>query len=449
MHAMMDALRGAARTAEMPGKLRILLVAYCFPPMNSIASHRPYGWARAWSDLGHEIHVLTPAKRAYDGPMDLDWHLAGIGIHETGLLSRHGDAPRAPSARAPAEVRRWEWLKSVTRRARLSLAMFGDPRLLAYFALVREGTRLMRSQAFDLIVATSPPEVSFFAARTLSRRTGVPWVADFRDLWFKELRFHQSGIASRLSGVVQRWLVRSAAALVTVSAGLQKRLSEYLGREVLISYNGPFESPPPDSAPPPRPWPGNGIHLVYTGRVYRGKQDPEPLLRALAALERDADRAARAVSVDFYGHDEAWLRSLVERYGLGDRVRFHGFVSHGESLAVQRAADAVLFFDWTDADAEGMLTGKLFEYLGCGRPVVALGRRADTEAAALIAETRCGTMLASEEEITGFLKKLAAGAPLPPVDPSAGRHYSRATQARAILEALRARLAIPAGGGAR
>ena len=428
----------------MPGKLRILLVAYCFPPMNSIASHRPYAWARTWSDLGHEVHVLTPAKRAYDGPMDLDWCLAGIDIHETGLLSRHANAPGAPSARATADVERWEWLKRVTRRARFSLAMFGDPRLLAYFALVREGKRLTRAHAFDLIVATSPPEVSLFAARTLSRRTGVPWVADFRDLWFQELRFQQTGIASRLSGVVQRSLVRSAAALVTVSAGLQKRLSGYLGREVLVSYNGPFEIPPQGSVPP-RPWPDDGIHLVYTGRVYRGRQDPEPLLRALAALGRGADRAARAVSVDFYGHDEAWLRSLVERYGLEDRVRFHGFVPHGESLAAQRAADAVLFFDWTDATAEGMLTGKLFEYIGCGRPVIALGPRADTEAAALIAETGCGTMLTSEDDITAFLRKLAAGAPLPRIDPSAGQRYSRANQARSILEALRARVAMPAG----
>jgi glycosyltransferase involved in cell wall biosynthesis len=421
---------------NIPGeeRLRILLVAYCFPPMNTIASHRPYGWARTWRDLGHEVHVLTPAKRGYDGPMDLECDLSGIEVHEVPYLTGRRGAPRP--AGGAATVERWERMKSLTRRARFSLAMFGDPRMLAYFALVREGTRLARSRPFDLIVATSPPEVALFAARTLSRRANVPWVADFRDVWFEELRLYQSGAASRLSGVVQRRLTRSAAAVVTVSAGLQKRLADYLGREVLLSYNGPFESRTQGAAVP-RPATDDAFHLVYTGRVYPGKQDPAPLFNAIAALGRDTPRP---VEVDFYGHDDAWLRALVERRGLEGRVRFHGFVPHGESLAAQRAADAVLFLDWTDAAAEGMLTGKLFEYLGCGRPVLAVGRRADTEAAALIKETRCGTTLTSEDEIIAFLRKATSAGRLPDVDAALARPYSRASQARALLDALRERL---------
>lgn len=421
------------------GKLRILLVAYCFPPMNSIASHRPYGWARSWRDLGHDVHVLTTVKHGHDGPMDLDCDLSGIRVHEAAYLPGRGSAAGKRPAGAPAAVERWERVKAATRRIRFGLAMFGDLRLAAYFALVREGTRLVRSHGIDLIVATSPPEVAFFAARTLSRRAGVPWVADFRDLWFRDMRVHHSRIASWLSGIVQRWLVRSAAALVTVSVGLQKRLARYTGREVLISYNGPFEASQAPAASP-RPWTDDGIHLVYTGRVHPGKQDPEPLFRALAALQPGADPAARAISVDFYGHDDAWVRSLVGRYRIEDRVRFHGFVTHRESVAAQRAADAVLFLDWTDATADGMLTGKLFEYLGCGRPVVAVGRRKDTEAARLIAETRCGTTYTTQEEIAALLGKLAAGAPFPPVDPAAGERYSRENQARAILDQLLAAL---------
>ena len=439
----------SAAAAPGAGKLRVLLVTYCFPPMNTIASHRPYGWARAWRDLGHEVHVLTPAKRGYDGYMDLECNLAGIQVHESG--SRPASARAAsPLAAGKTGLESWERLKGITRRARFSLAMFGDPRLLAYFALVREGARLLRSQPFDLIVATSPPEVAFFAARALSRRTGVPWVADFRDLWFQDLRLHQSAVASWLSGIVQTRLVRSAAALVTVSAGLQERLSRHASREVLLSYNGPFEDADTRPQPAPaRPWPAGEVHLVYTGHVYKGRQDPEPLFRALAALDDEGDPAARRLRVDFYGHDEAWLSGLAARYRLGDRVRFHGFVPHRESLAAQRAADAVLFLDWTAPTARGMLTGKLFEYLACGRPIIALGRRTDTEAAELIAGTRCGETLTSEEQIVAFLKRASAGTRLPDVDTSAARRYSRAEQARALIAALQARLDLRVRRGER
>jgi glycosyltransferase involved in cell wall biosynthesis len=420
------------------GRLRILLVAYCFPPMNSIASHRPYGWARTWRDLGHEVHVLTPAKRAYDGPMDLECDLAGMHVHET--AGRAGSAGQA-AAPAAAGVERWERLKTATRRARFSLAMFGDPRLLAYFALVREGAALLRSRSFDLIVATSPPEVALFAARALSRRSGIPWVADFRDLWFHDTRLQHSRLAAALAGPVNRWLVRNAAALVTVSAGLQKRLSGYLGREVLLSYNGHSEDAPP---PPRSQLPADGrIHIVYTGRVYPEKQDPEPLFRALAALRDEPGIPAGRLVVDFYGFENPWLTALAARYRLDGAVRLHGFVPHRASLAAQRAADVLLFLDWTDAAADGVLTGKLFEYFGSGRPLMALGPRRDSEAALLIAETGSGVTLCSEEELAAYLRRLANGVPaLAPA--AAWERLSRRYQARAILAELQARLPAPA-----
>ena len=419
--------------------LRILLVAYCFPPMNTIASHRPYGWARAWRDLGHDVHVLTPVKRAYDGPMDLECDLSGIAVHEAGRAARRAEAPR------PASAARWERLKSATRRARASLAMFGDPRQLSYFALVHEGRRLLAGARFDLIVATSPPEVGFFAARALGRESGVPWVADFRDAWFHDTRLHHSRLAASLAGPVNRRLVRDAAALVTVSEGLRKRLANYLRREVLLSYNGYFEEDAPASTRHEAAA-DSRLHLVYTGRVYPGKQDPEPLFRALAALRRTLGNPAARLVVDFYGFDNPWLADLVARYPLGDQVRLHGHVAHRASLAAQRAADALLFLDWSDASAEGVLTGKLFEYIGSGRPILALGPRPDSEAAALIERTGSGVTLCSEEALTAHLRRLAVAPPAPPARGAAWETLSRGRQARALLEALRARVALRTAG---
>jgi hypothetical protein len=415
--------------------MRILIVAYCFPPMNTIAAHRPYGWARAWSELGHEVHVLTPAKRSYDGPMDLDWNLAGLHVHEAGYGVRRGHTPQPPTS----DIERWERVKRVTRRARFSLAMFGDPRLLAWFPLVREGERLARAVRFDLIVATSPPEVSFFAARTLSRRTGIPWVADFRDLWLRDTRLQQSGIASALSGPVHRWLVKNAGALVTVSKGLQKRLSGYLGREVLLSYNGYFEDA---SSTPPPPASDGRVHIVYTGRVYPERQDPEPLFRALAALKREPGNPAGRLVADFYGYENPRLAALAARYRLEGQVRLHDHIPHRLSLAAQRSADVLLFLGWTDPAADGVLTGKLFEYFGSGRPIMALDRR-DSEAAGLIAETGRGVTLASEEEIDAYLRRLAT-LPAPIATGPAPAWLSRRHQARVVLDELRARVA-PAG----
>lgn len=399
--------------------------------MNAIASHRPYSWARAWRDLGHEIEVLTFARHPFDGAMDLERDLSGMKVHEVPYLPI-----RRPAGESTRQAARWEALKTLTRRARFSLGLFADPRLLAYFPMVRRGMQRCAERRFDFIIATSPPEVVLMVARALASRSGAPWVADFRDLWFRDMLLYRSRVAAGLSGPINRWLTRSAAVLATVSRGLQGRLSSYLGREVVVSYNG-FSDEGPHAAPSER----GRKRIVYTGRLYPGKRDPEPLFRALTILRGEQPDLAERLAVDFYGFDDPWLRSLVERHAVQDFVTLHGFVPYRRSTELQRAADALLFLDWTEVTAEGVLTGKLFEYLGNRRPILALGPRKDSEAAQLIAETGAGTTLTTDVEIVAYLRRLI-GSRRPADIPEAAVHsYSRERQATQLLDAIIPRLA--------
>jgi hypothetical protein len=237
-----------------------------------------------WRDLGHDIEVLTFARHSFDGAMDLERDRAGIRVHEVEYLPGRRSQSAAVSQGGTA---RWEALKTLTRRVRFSLGIFADPRLIAYRPLLRRGLELAASRRFDFIIATSPPEVTFMVARALSRRTGTPWVADFRDLWFRDMLLYRSRLAAWLAGPLNRRLVNAAKGLVTVSRGLQERLQAYLGREVILSYNGFFEEPAAAEAAVP----DGRKRIVYTGRLYPGKRDPEPLFRALRALESSAPPA--------------------------------------------------------------------------------------------------------------------------------------------------------------
>ncbi len=412
--------------------IRILIVTYAFPPQNVIASHRPYSWAKAWRDLGHEIVVLTFAKHVFDGALDLERDTAGMQVHEVPYLPA-----RQGGARQPTRTAAWERLKTLTRRLRFGMGIFGDPRTLAYFPLVRHGMRLAAERPFDLIVATSPPEIDFMVARTLARRTGTPWVADFRDLWFSDMLLHRSPVAAWFYGRLNRWLVASASALSTVSRGLQDRLSAFLGREVVVSYNGFFDEEHPLE---PSVFRDGRRHIIYTGRLYPGKRDPQPLFRALASLKAEIPDIAERVVVDFYGFDDPWLRGLVARYHLGNCVRLHGFVPYRQSIALQRAADVLLFLDWMDAGADGILTGKLLEYLGSRRPILALAPRQDTEAAQLIATAGAGRALCTEAEIVRYIRDLISSTRPADVPAERAARYSRVRQAVALLEAMQERL---------
>lgn len=418
-----------------PGtRLRILIVTHPFPPMNAIGSHRPYGWARAWRDMGHEVEVLTPSKHPFDGALDLQRDLSGIRVHEVPYVARGANAP---SAGVDRSVHRWEWLKTATRRARLSLATFGEPRWLAYRPMLRRGLAITAERRFDVIIATTPPDVSLLVARTLSLRSGTPWVADYRDLWFHDLRLYHSRLAAGLSGPLNRWLVGNASILVTISRGLQQRLSAYLGREVLVSPNGFLEE---DHRLTPGRRADGKKHVVYTGRVYPGKQDPRPLFRALAKLRKEIPRLAERLAVEFYGYDDPALHRLIKQHGVEECIDVRGFVPYRECMAVQRSTDALLFLDWAESGGEGMMTGKLLEYLGSRRPIVAIGVRKDSEASRLISDTGVGVTLTSEDEILQYLRDLLAAPRRVDVPQESVQRYSRRAQAVELLQAILERL---------
>jgi len=414
--------------------MRILIVSYHFPPLNKIASHRPYSWARKWSTLGHDIHVLTTAKHAFDGSLDLDYDLSNLCIHTAPFLGKVTPAMGvSDSSDRAATARRWERFKYLTRRLRLGCGMFAEIASLGYFSLLKTGLTVLRSQKFDFIVSTSPPDVIHFVAHRLSVRTGVPWVADYRDLWFPEMGVH-SRWAATLTGLASRRLLKQATVVSTVSQGLAARLKAFIGREIHVCYNGYFTDA--DSRGH-RPWTDDKIHIAYTGRIYPHKRDPSMFFKALGqALGSKTDLLDRLV-VDIYSNDEPWLNRLVSHSPAASCVRVHALVPHKTSLTIQQHAAYLLFIDWMDKRAEGILTGKLFEYLASGRPILCIGNRENSEAAEMIRNTRAGVVLTATHTIRDFLETLPDQPAAGPALPDQIKRYSREEQAARFLDCMR------------
>jgi len=415
--------------------LRILVLAYYFPPLNSTASHRPYSWAAAWAKRGHEVHVLTPEKHAFDGVLDLDYDLSGFRVHLVPYLPKNW-APAVrerPQARAAAQ--RWDQLKIATRRVRLGLGMFGELAWLARRPLLRQAHELLRQNRFDFVISTSPPEVVHFIGHALTRSAGVPWVADYRDLWFPEMRVNQFRCSAWLTGLLKRSRLLQAAAVSTVSEGLAQRLGAFLDREVIVCYNGFL---PNGNADPPAlsPWKDGKRHVAYTGRLYPKKRDPRRFFAGLARALREKPELASTICVDLYGYDDPWIREAISDEGLERCVEVHGLVAHRDSLAAQRHADMLLFIDWMDERAEGILTGKLFEYLESGRPILCVGNRRDSEAARVIAKANAGVVVSTEHEIADQLLRLGNGSSESIPQSVDIECYSRFRQAELLLERI-------------
>ena len=113
----------------------------------------------------------------------------------------------------------------------------------------------------------------------------------------------------------------------------------------------------------------------------------------------------------FDGPDQNLLQSLVEEHNVAAVVRLNGLLPQQEILTIERRAVGLLFFDWADASAEGVLTGKLFEYLRNRKPIIFIGSGFETEASELARRSGAAIILQTEGEIEQFLLDWPASLP--------------------------------------
>jgi glycosyltransferase involved in cell wall biosynthesis len=248
---------------------------------------------------------------------------------------------------------------------------------------------------------------------------------------------------ARASGWIERRTVSRAAMISTISNGLARELTARFSQPVFVCYNGYLPAPPGSE-------PGDAaddglLRLVHTGLLYRDRRDPEPLLRALGELRRRSPRRAERIRAEFYGVIEPWFIERVKAHGLEDLVRIPGRVPFIESIRAQKRAAALLFFDWAGNEVEGVVSGKLFEYLGSGRPILVVGGRENSEAADIVARCRAGWRLRDSASIANWLdhmrdEDLRAWSP----EPQAIAEFSRVHQAERLLEEIARRLALRA-----
>ena len=418
--------------------LRILIVTHDFPPLNTSASHRPYSWARTWTDVGHEVHVLTTEKYVHDGRVDLRHDLEGIKVRSVPYLLGMVPVGNGMSVEGASRGKMLEWIRRMTRRLRVGFGPFAQVQVLFYGPLLKAGRNLMNTQQFDLIISTSGPDVCPLVAKKLAREWNIPWVSDYRDIWFPEFAVNRFSLTTFLVDRLNRYLLQGPLAVSTVSEGLAQYLRPIFLRNVWVCYNGFLEIE--EKQLPRLPTPDGKKHVVYTGNFYPGKRDPTIFFDAVHEIAGLVTDLENKLQIDLYGPTEDWVQRLISDRGLQRVVVCHGNIPYSMSLVRQRAASLLLFVDWMDPRAKGVLTGKLFEYLSSKRPILCIGNRRDSEAVALIVGCGAGTVATVGDEITRTLLDLLQGSLQISPDACRIEAFSRRAQAVSLLGHITAKL---------
>lgn len=427
--------------------MKVLLLAHAFAPYNTSGAVRSVKLAEHLIAQGHDVRVITGA------PHDLPRTL------ETSLPQEHVIATRWWRIEAPIDALRRRLGGRVSRHAEGSTLSDGRPRLSrmakvvgAYrsvFSLpdpqagwvgsaVAAGRRLFRSWQPDLIYSSALPFSSHVAAARLARACGARWVGEFRDLYVGNPYNDGWPLRLRLDGRIERKVMATASAVVSVSPLMTDELAQRHGKPGATVMNG-FDPADFALAPdlsgeldPAR------LTIVYTGIIYPGRRDPSVLFRALSEMGDDR----KAIEVRFYGQALDAVTASAERFGVQDQVRTFAPVSYMRSLGLQKAADVLLLLLWDSPLERAVLTGKLFEYVGAGRPILSLGCT-DGAAASIVEERKLGLATNDSAQVADFLRtmlqnKASASATKAPAERPANLDLSRRQQFVALEKFLAA-----------
>lgn len=387
--------------------LKILIISSFFPPQNSIASLRPYSWAKYWSLAGHNVTVLTVSKpnRDEDSPMSFDgFEVVELPIPFFSGLQKKVVREIVPpqSARSNTYARTlkskaWQWCASRFGAIQKKYGCFSGCRMPDWRDLwVPSALKFARSERWDLVVSTAGPySVHYVAYRLRSCGLANKWIADWRDLWtdnhiYPGLPFFRSAEAF----LERRWS-SCADIITTVSEPLAELLRHKYSSKVRVVCNG-FDQDEYKYLPSERVFSSDGIfRIVYTGSIYEKKQNPVPLFEAIANIYSANPHIINSLRVVLVGHN-ANIKNLADSIGVGDFVEYQGFVTRPVALRMQRDADCLLFLDFDPSQFRGVLTGKIFEYLVAGPPIISIGFGLDPVVNNVILDAQRGFILGSD-----------------------------------------------------
>lgn len=381
---------------------KVLMIAFHYPPVaGSSGIQRTLKFSAYLRDHGWEPIVLTIDPRAHERTSNAQMGEIPAGVHVERAFGL-------------------DTAKHLSIKGRYLRPMAIPDRWVSWrFAGVRAGMRLIREHQPAAIFSTFPIATAHLIGLALRRKSGLPWIADFRDN-MTDPAFPRDPMTWKYNRRLEGEAVRECTrALFTTQGALEmyaERYPELPADRWAVIENGfdeeNFRDAEKDFVPKSLGQPGQ-LTLIHSGVLYPEERDPRPFFAALQRLKQqgEVDAAGLQILLRATGNDAVYEPMLAE-LGIADLVKLEKPVDYREALREMLCADGLLLLQ--AAMCNHQIPAKLYEYLRAGRPILALTDPVGNTAQALresggdrIADL--GDSAAIEVELRRLLKDLRAG----------------------------------------
>ena len=393
---------------------KVLVILYYWPPAGGSAVQRWLKFCKYLRDYGWEPIVYAPENPQYP---ELDQELEneipeGIRVIRQPILEPFKlykkfvgikkDEKLAASMTMKSEPRGLGRLKNKLAFWVRSNFFIPDARCFWIRPSVKYLTDFLREEKIDIIVTTGPPQSIQMIGYHLHKRLKIPWVADFRDPWTSIDFYHELRLtrwADKRHHTLESRVLHSASHVIAIGPNMKEEFNRIGAKDVTVITNGYDDA----DLPQENTVLSDKFSLVHLGTL-SSTRNSTALWQAISEKLEEDKQFAKDFELHLYGNTDHTAVKDLEAHHLSSYLSGTGFVPHKEGMKILAGSHVLLLLINKSINAKGVITGKFFEYLATGRPILLIGPL-DGDAAKILEDCN-GGLAADFDDVAGIRRQI-------------------------------------------
>ena len=264
----------------------------------------------------------------------------------------------------------------------------------------KAASKELLTNKYDVLITTGPPHSTHLVGLKLKKKYKIRWLTDFRDPWTKMgylKNVKRWKLSTFFDTILEGKVIRNCDAAIAVSKKIMDDFNNI--SKIHLIPNG---YDPEDFQHVKISKDNKNFTLNYFGTI-PPESSPVPILKAVNLL---SEKSINNIHLNFYGNVSDIVKMELKENDENNLITFHSYLPHNEMLNLLVNSSMLMLIINKVKNNKGILTGKIFEYIGSGVPVLGIGPE-DGEAAQILEKTESGKMFYYDqiEEITEFIEE--------------------------------------------
>ena len=380
--------------------MKLLLIAYTFPPIPYGGTYRALRLCRGFAKQNITTHVIT-LKEYDDIPNDYDLLKKvpeSIYIHRVPIID-----PWRRYQRIKNKYIDRCWFKPINKFISFGLRFITFPDHMLFwvpFAVIK-AKKVIQQEDIDTVLVSSPPDSSQLVGLILKKWLKVKWIADFRDpIYGNVAQVNIIEPSSFLDKLHKKLLLRYdrlvSTAADAIMANTETHFKQLQDKYHCVNIHVIRNSYDPSDFEDVKKGKYPSFTIAHVGSIY-GKRNPELLFAAVKRLASECAPERLRLQLIFLGLGTNTLKDKIQHYNIEQYVKVLGQQSHKQAIETMCRSHMLLLIKATGKWSKGQIPGKFFEYIGSKNPVICIGPT-DSEVAEIIQDNSLGYVVEDDAE---------------------------------------------------